>query len=30
MQYLVSDITLSGMLFANFVLKFSIGSRLVI
>jgi len=30
MPYLVSDLTLSSMFFANFVLEFSIGSRLVI
>jgi hypothetical protein len=30
MQYLERDLTLSGMYFANFVLEFSVGSRLVI
>jgi len=30
MPYLVSGLTLSSMFFANFVLEFSVGSRLVI
>jgi len=30
MLYLVNDLILSSMFFANFVLEFSLGSRLVI